>query len=163
MAWFRNQYHCPHCRSSWTSEWSATCDDDCPHCGARHMSPTSSDDLTDIIEAADDGMFVVKRSPPSAEHQPDYVAIGRFRSRAAAERAMDGEGSATAWRGRRRVRPATNRQAIALDLAIARLQDARAEALAADCPATVRKIRAALKSAEGAKRHMARRLVEAGS
>jgi hypothetical protein len=163
MSWFRNHYHCPHCRGSWTSEWSATCDDDCPHCGARHMSPTSSDDLTDVIEAADDGTFVVKRSPPSAEHHPDYVAIGRFRSHAAAERAMDGGGSAKASRGRRGVRPATNRQAIALDLAIARLQDARAQALAADCPSTVKKIRAALKSAAGAKRHMARRLGEAGS
>jgi hypothetical protein len=26
----------------WADVWSAQCDDDCPHCGARHMSPYKS-------------------------------------------------------------------------------------------------------------------------
>lgn len=45
MAWFRNHYECARCGHRWTDEWSATCDDDCPHCGARHMSPRKSEDL----------------------------------------------------------------------------------------------------------------------
>ena len=37
--WFRNFYRCPACGTPWTDEWSAQCDDDCPNCGARHISP----------------------------------------------------------------------------------------------------------------------------
>jgi len=29
MAWFRNHYICERCDSTWTDEWSCTCDDDC--------------------------------------------------------------------------------------------------------------------------------------
>ena len=45
MAWFRNYYKCERCGSHWADEWSATCDDDCPRCGARHMSPYESEDV----------------------------------------------------------------------------------------------------------------------
>jgi DNA-directed RNA polymerase subunit RPC12/RpoP len=45
MAWFLNVYKCGRCKRRWTDEWSCTCDDDCPHCGARHMSPSHSEDL----------------------------------------------------------------------------------------------------------------------
>jgi DNA-directed RNA polymerase subunit RPC12/RpoP len=45
MAWFRNHYRCARCGHEWSDEWSATCDDDCPNCGARHMSPYKSDDI----------------------------------------------------------------------------------------------------------------------
>jgi DNA-directed RNA polymerase subunit RPC12/RpoP len=51
MAIFRNYYHCPTCHREWTDEWSATCDDDCPHCGARHISPYKSKD----VEEGEDG------------------------------------------------------------------------------------------------------------
>jgi predicted nucleic acid-binding Zn-ribbon protein len=44
MALFRNFYRCDRCRHKWTDTWSATCDDDCPKCGARHMSPYKSED-----------------------------------------------------------------------------------------------------------------------
>jgi hypothetical protein len=84
MAWFRNRYRCSRCGRTWTDEWSCTCDDDCPHCGARHMSPEDSDDLTEIIEATDDGQFALLLSPASAEHSADYVEVGRFASREAA-------------------------------------------------------------------------------
>jgi DNA-directed RNA polymerase subunit RPC12/RpoP len=47
MAWFRNYYRCARCNHEWTDEWSATCDDDCPHCGARHMSPYKSEDAAE--------------------------------------------------------------------------------------------------------------------
>jgi hypothetical protein len=60
------------------------CDDDCPHCGARHMSPDESDDLTEIIKPCAAG-FVVLRSPETAEHQPDYFDVATFSTREQAE------------------------------------------------------------------------------
>jgi rubrerythrin len=42
---FRNHYECDRCGHTWTDDWSCMCDDDCPHCGARHVSPSKSDDL----------------------------------------------------------------------------------------------------------------------
>jgi predicted nucleic acid-binding Zn-ribbon protein len=77
MAWFLNHYECSNCEHTWTDEWSCMCDDDCPKCGARHMSPHESDDLTDII-AESEGSFVVFRSPKTAEHRPAYREIARF-------------------------------------------------------------------------------------
>lgn len=44
MPWFCNYYRCPNCSETWADEWSAMCDDDCPKCGARHISPYKSDD-----------------------------------------------------------------------------------------------------------------------
>ncbi len=84
MAWFRNHYTCERCDSTWTDEWSAMCDDDCPHCGARHMSPYKSDDLTEVVEP-EGGKFVVLVSPETAEYDPDYQQIASFPSRTAAE------------------------------------------------------------------------------
>ena len=84
VAWFRNHYICESCDTTWTDEWSCTCDDDCPHCGARHMSPFKSDDLTEIIEE-DGKRFVVLWSPETAEHDPDYRELGRFATRRDAE------------------------------------------------------------------------------
>ena len=40
---FRNFYRCARCSNEWVDVWTATCDDDCPHCGARHMSPYKSE------------------------------------------------------------------------------------------------------------------------
>jgi predicted nucleic acid-binding Zn-ribbon protein len=77
MAWFRNHYECARCGRRWTDEWSCMCDDDCPHCGARHMSPYDSNDLTEIVEQGE-GAFVVLRSADNAEHDPDYRELGRF-------------------------------------------------------------------------------------
>jgi DNA-directed RNA polymerase subunit RPC12/RpoP len=42
---FRNYYRCANCGGEWNDVWSAQCDDDCPHCGARHMSPYESEDV----------------------------------------------------------------------------------------------------------------------
>ena len=50
MAWFLNFYRCARCKRIWTDQWSCMCDDDCPHCGARHMSPFDSENLTELIE-----------------------------------------------------------------------------------------------------------------
>jgi predicted nucleic acid-binding Zn-ribbon protein len=46
MALFRNFYRCNECGHRWSDVWSATCDDDCPQCGARYMSPYRSDDAS---------------------------------------------------------------------------------------------------------------------
>ncbi|MBZ0146425.1 MAG: hypothetical protein K8F62_02640, partial [Pseudorhodoplanes sp.] len=50
------------------------------HCGARHMTPFKSDDLTQVIER-EDGEFVVLWSPETAEDDPDYCELGRFPTR----------------------------------------------------------------------------------
>ena len=84
MAWFLNHYECDRCGGDWTDEWSCTCDDDCPDCGARHMSPSESDDLTHVIEQRGD-RFVVLRSPDAAEHSPDYFEMASFTTRQEAE------------------------------------------------------------------------------
>lgn len=84
MAWFLNRYRCARCGRDWDDEWSCMCDDDCPYCGARHMSPCDSDDLTHIVEPRD-GVFVVLRSAETAEHDPDYRELARFPSREEAE------------------------------------------------------------------------------
>lgn len=84
MAWFRNYYRCDRCRSEWTDNWSCMCDDDCPHCGARHMSPYESDDLTEIIEERGREFFVL-RSPETAGHLPDYFEIAKFSTHQQAE------------------------------------------------------------------------------
>lgn len=64
-------------------------DDDCPYCGARHMSPFKSSDLTAVVEASDDA-FVVLRSSQAAEHQPDYRELGCFPTREQADKFMAG-------------------------------------------------------------------------
>ena len=42
---FRNFYRCPYCGTEWQDVWDATCDDDCPNCGERHISPYTSEDV----------------------------------------------------------------------------------------------------------------------
>ena len=42
---FCNFYRCERCGNEWEDVWSATCDNDCRACGARHMSPYRSEDL----------------------------------------------------------------------------------------------------------------------
>jgi DNA-directed RNA polymerase subunit M/transcription elongation factor TFIIS len=43
-SFFVNFYHCERCDHEWEDVWSSMCDDDCPACGARHMSPYKSED-----------------------------------------------------------------------------------------------------------------------
>jgi hypothetical protein len=87
MAWFLNLYRCAECKRIWTDEWSCMCDDDCPHCGARHMSPFDSESLTQLI-AQEGNDFVAIYSPATAGHHPDYRELGRFRTRAEAEECL---------------------------------------------------------------------------
>jgi hypothetical protein len=62
-------------------------DDDCPHCGARQMTPFDSENLREIVER-DGGEFVAIRSSDTAEHDPDYRELGRFPSLEKAEEFM---------------------------------------------------------------------------
>ena len=39
-----NFYRCWICAHEWRDEWSCQCDDDCPECGCRHISPHKSED-----------------------------------------------------------------------------------------------------------------------
>jgi hypothetical protein len=84
MAWYCNYYKCARCDYEWQDEWSCTCDDDCPECGARHMTPYDSDDLTEVI-SEEGGEFIVLRSPKTAGHCANYYEIGRFPTRAQAK------------------------------------------------------------------------------
>lgn len=88
MAWFLNFYRCDRCNRIWTDEWSCTCDDECPHCGLRNMTPFNSENLTEFV-LEDGDQFVVLRSPDTAEDDPDYEEIGRFATRAKAEEFLD--------------------------------------------------------------------------
>ena len=91
MAWFLNFYKCARCRRRWTDEWSCMCDDECPHCGARDMTPYQSEELTTIIE--EEGKeFIVFWSPETAEHDPDYRELGRFPSREKALEFLSADG-----------------------------------------------------------------------
>jgi predicted nucleic acid-binding Zn-ribbon protein len=87
MTWFRNSYACPRCGHVWQDEWSATCDDDCPGCGARHISPSESEDLTEVIEDRG-GQFVALRSADSAEDDPQYQCVGIFDTKDKARAAL---------------------------------------------------------------------------
>jgi hypothetical protein len=89
MAWYLNRYECDRCGSNWQGEWSCMCDDDCPQCGARHMSPVDSDDLTEVI-VKDGDEFVVLQSPENAEHSANYRKLGRFPTLAAVEAFLAG-------------------------------------------------------------------------
>lgn len=40
-----NFYECPHCGECWDDEWPCAVDDDCPHCGLRHISPVESKEI----------------------------------------------------------------------------------------------------------------------
>jgi hypothetical protein len=84
MAWFLNRYVCEECDCEWEDEWSAMCDDDCPHCGSRHMTPYDSIDRSEIIRE-DEGKFLVYASRDSAEDRPDYVLVAIFSRRGDAE------------------------------------------------------------------------------
>jgi hypothetical protein len=44
---FRNYYQCSDCDYVWDDVWSARCEDDCPNCGHRHISPYHSEDFED--------------------------------------------------------------------------------------------------------------------
>lgn len=79
MAWFQNCYRCPSCSETWTDEWSCSCDDTCPSCGLKAVSPHKAVDLTYAVQKDIAVPFShwwnVVRSPDEAEHDPDYQVL----------------------------------------------------------------------------------------
>ena len=63
-----------------------------PHCGARHVTPAESEDLTEVIDERG-AEFIVLRSPDTAEHDPDYRELGRFATRKQALAFLEADGS----------------------------------------------------------------------
>ena len=61
MPLFRNHYRCYRCESVWDDVWSATCDDECPSCGARHNSPLYSDDESDELGGANQAQRLMQK------------------------------------------------------------------------------------------------------
>jgi hypothetical protein len=49
MRW-HNFYRCPDCGGEWDDCWDSQCDDDCPHCGCRHVSPYDSKKVEEKCE-----------------------------------------------------------------------------------------------------------------
>lgn len=44
---FRNFYSCPECDTEWEDIWDSTCDDQCPNCGLKGISPYKSEDYSE--------------------------------------------------------------------------------------------------------------------
>lgn len=76
MAWYNNRYVCPECGAVWDSDWSARCNDECPDCECRDITPVSSDDLSVVVEPAGQGIWSVWSSPPDADDKPQYQLVG---------------------------------------------------------------------------------------
>jgi Protein of unknown function (DUF3768) len=52
MAWFRNHYSCPRCGKEWSEEWQTKAPDDCPRCGAPHVLPRQSVEISAPVQEA---------------------------------------------------------------------------------------------------------------
>ena len=76
MAWFKNFYICPQCRTAWDSEWSCGCDDECPGCSCESITPVESLDLTVIVDRNKSGAWDILRSQPEAGEHADYRLVG---------------------------------------------------------------------------------------
>jgi hypothetical protein len=50
--WFENTYQCSECDTTWTDEWSCTCNDRCPKCNVE-IEPSSSIDLSQPLTKED--------------------------------------------------------------------------------------------------------------
>lgn len=73
MTWFRKYYRHSGCRIAWANERSCARNDKCPRCGVE-IEPYDWDDLTVIVDPAPKGDgWLVRVSPPHAEHIPDYI------------------------------------------------------------------------------------------
>jgi hypothetical protein len=77
MAWYLKHYECTVCGAKWTDEWSCACNDRCPNCRAE-TEPYDDQDLSNVVESAAPGEFIVMFSPDSAEDSPEYEPIGTF-------------------------------------------------------------------------------------
>jgi rubrerythrin len=44
---FRNFYKCPKCGYEWSDTWDSKCNDFCPACQERDITPYQSDDISE--------------------------------------------------------------------------------------------------------------------
>jgi rubrerythrin len=44
----RSFYRCPECDYEWDDTWDSACDDECPECGTKNISPYNHEDLEAI-------------------------------------------------------------------------------------------------------------------
>ncbi|MEO0893163.1 MAG: hypothetical protein AAFY35_11265 [Pseudomonadota bacterium] len=72
MAWFKNVYVCPECKTGWEDEWSAMSDDTCPECECSDVNPVYSEDMTVTVKTNDEGDYLVMVSADTAHEAPDY-------------------------------------------------------------------------------------------
>lgn len=42
MALYLNEYTCPSCSHEWEDHWDSGCNDTCPECGLREITPVNS-------------------------------------------------------------------------------------------------------------------------
>jgi hypothetical protein len=52
---YHNFYKCPDCGHGWEGHWDCGCDDDCPECGCRNVSPYRSVKCSDEAHMPLDG------------------------------------------------------------------------------------------------------------
>lgn len=86
----RNEYRCPACQAAWEDTWCSGCDDTCPSCGCRDVSPHTSTPLDarcdhpDCADAAGADIappFAADRLHPVAAVEAELRRLG-FRCRA---------------------------------------------------------------------------------
>ncbi|MBB4315431.1 hypothetical protein [Roseospira marina] len=53
MTWYVNYYRCPACGHEWDSEWGTMCDEECPECDERAISPCDSEEISEDGERHD--------------------------------------------------------------------------------------------------------------
>lgn len=44
---YLNTYQCPKCSHVWNDVWDCGCDDDCPECGNRAITPVMSEPVSE--------------------------------------------------------------------------------------------------------------------
>lgn len=61
---WHNYYKCPQCGHLWEDQWDSQCDDECPECGCRDISPYKSEETqTDLLVVNAHHMTKVRPTP----------------------------------------------------------------------------------------------------
>lgn len=77
MAKFLNHYECPRCATSWSDEWSCTCDDRCPKCNLT-CSPVDSEDVEQDADFAPCAACGKSTHINDLDAKPEYTLDGLF-------------------------------------------------------------------------------------
>jgi hypothetical protein len=93
--WFENTYECSECGTTWTDEWSCTCNDRCPACNVE-TEPSSSIDLSQPL-TKEDYLGAARLLAALPESGPYEVTVED--ARPMPKQSWKGERSASAPRG----------------------------------------------------------------